>query len=165
MPKRRWSPSGIAKIERDRHIIDLRKAGFGFEKIAAQLGCKPYVCRKVISNAMRALIEIDQGALEEILQLELERTNDMLMAIWPDVLSGDLRATLVALKIQERRAKFLGLDAAERMDVSVSGGLMIQTETPESAAEDIRERMAEMRTRLLEAPDGGVATNGHAGGG
>jgi len=46
--------------------------------------------------------------------LELERLDVMLLALWRRVQNGDERAIDRALKIEERRAKLLGLDAPIR---------------------------------------------------
>ena len=164
MPRSIHTPRTMARLQRNGNIIDLRKAGLTYEAISQQLDVTLTTCRKVVSEAMRRLLTVDRESLDEVLAIEVERTYTMLQAIWPKVLAGQERAIWAALKIQERRAKYLGLDAAERLDVSLTGGMTIQTDTPQSAAEEIRERMAEMRTRLLEAPGDGVATNGHAAG-
>ena len=158
-----YSPSGVAQVKRNAQILELRKSGLTYGKIAAELGCKPHVCRRVVSQAMRRLLDVDRERLDEILQLELVRTDDMLAAIWSDVLKGDHRAIMVALKIQEQRAKYLGLYAVDRFEVPV-GGMTIEMGEPKSAADDIRQRLAEIRERLDK---GGSSEpkrlNGHAG--
>lgn len=54
-------------------------------------------------------------------RLELTRLDRALNAIWNKVLDGDLKAIDAFLSISGRRAKLLGLDAPDRVDLT-SGG-------------------------------------------
>lgn len=56
-------------------------------------------------------------ALDEVAAEELQRLKAAEKAIWTNVVRGDLRALFGFLKIQERRAKLLGLDAPEQVDI------------------------------------------------
>ena len=48
--------------------------------------------------------------------MQLERLNTMRLGLWPKVQKGGERATEVALRIEEREAKLLGLDAPEQLE-------------------------------------------------
>ena len=61
-----------------------------------------------------------------VLALELERLDALTLAAWPRARAGDDRAIRVVLRIMQRRAKLLGLDAplksattSQRQDVPV----------------------------------------------
>ena len=56
---------------------------------------------------------------EAVRQLELQRLDQMLFPIWPQVLTGDQGAISTALRIQERRASLLGLDAPKQIEARV----------------------------------------------
>lgn len=98
----------IASAEKKRQALELRKAGVGYVKIAEQLGYKS------VSSAhdavMSALKAITKEPAEEVRTMEIERLDAMLFAISPQVRAGHLGAIDRSLRIQERRAKLLGLD-------------------------------------------------------
>ena len=56
---------------------------------------------------------------EAVRQLEIQRLDQMLFPIWQQVISGDVQAITTALRIQERRANLLGLDAPKQIEARV----------------------------------------------
>ena len=94
--------------------LTLRKAGVSYWGIAEALGYKD------ASGAWRAvkaaLKKTLQEPADELRTLELSRLDDMLKAIAPHVAAGNLTAIDRALKIQERRARLLGLDAPVKQE-------------------------------------------------
>ena len=60
-------------------------------------------------------------------QLELQRLDSLFQPHFDRGLTGDARATLVCLKIMERRARLLGLDAPamHHLAVEPSGGVLV----------------------------------------
>lgn len=89
--------------------LELRKAGVSYQRIAETLGYKD------ASGAWRAVKSALKKTLQEpaaeLRTLEVERLDAMLSAIWASVKQGQYGAQDRALKIMERRAKLLGLDA------------------------------------------------------
>lgn len=108
----------IANVERRVKAIELRRAGVTYERIAFELN---YSDRgrayHDIHGALRALV--DQPA-QELLAEELDTLNAMLLGLWPKARKGDSQAVLAVLKIMERRAKYLGLDAAVKFEGDLS---------------------------------------------
>ena len=49
-------------------------------------------------------------------ELEVQRLDAMLYAVWGNVLQGDVGAVNTALKISERRSRLLGLDAPHTLE-------------------------------------------------
>ena len=122
MPKktRRSRRTSIAVRQRGQEAIKLRMAGATITQIASQLG---YANE---SGAYKAIMrELEQTAqdmgesTEAVRQLELKRLDQMQFPLWPAVLSGDTTATTTALRIQERRASLLGLDAPKQIEARV----------------------------------------------
>lgn len=135
----------LTTAERDAEAARLRSKGWQYPRIAAQLGFKH---RADAYNAVqRVLKETVREAGDEIRTLELERL-DALYAAASDVLEREhvtvsngrvvdllgtplpddgpvLAAIDRLLKIQERRARLLGLDAPTKQAISI---------TPERAA-------------------------------
>ena len=95
----------------DRHLqaLELRKAGCTYQQIAEQLGyANAKGAHKAVASALKATLREPADALRE---LELARLDTMLLALWRKVQAGDEHAIDRALKISERRARLLGLDA------------------------------------------------------
>lgn len=99
--------------------LELRKAGVSYQRIAETLGYKDS------SGAWRAvkaaLKKTLQEPADELRTLEIERLDAMLSAIWASVKQGQYGAQDRALKIMERRAKLLGLDAPVKQDITSDG--------------------------------------------
>ena len=118
----RTSPRSQRRIEakeRALKALELRKKGVRYEQIAQQLG---YSNR---GNAHKAVMkELDllaKECLEEaskVRDLELQRLDALYLVAYAEVEEGNVPAIDRCLRIMERRAKLLGLDAAEKVDVN-----------------------------------------------
>ena len=95
--------------ERARRALELRKAGATYDAIARQVG---YANRNGAYQAIqRELQRTLQEPADDLRMLEVERLNDLYRAMAPKALSGDTWSVDRCLKIMERRAALLGLDA------------------------------------------------------
>ena len=112
----RRQDQSIQAQERQLQALELRKAGATYEAIAERLG---YADR---SGAFRAVTSALKATLrepaDELRTLELERLDSALLAIWRQVQAGDLHAIDRLVRLAERRAKLLGLDAAAKIEES-----------------------------------------------
>ena len=105
-----------------RHLqaLELRKAGVTYQAIADQLGyANARGAHKAVASALKATL---REPAEELRTMELERLDAMLLPLWRRVQQGDERAVDRALKIMERRARLLGLDAPSKTEQSGSDG-------------------------------------------
>jgi hypothetical protein len=101
----------LAIRERQKTALELRLAGETFQSIADKLG---YKSKHGSFRAVEtALAEITKQPAESVRTMELERLDAMHAGFWPQAQAGDPMAAAACLKIQERRAKLLGLDAPE----------------------------------------------------
>lgn len=107
--------SQVLALKRQREALAYREAGLSYAEIATELG---YANE---GGAYKAVQRGLQRALQEpaahVRALSLSRLDRMLRAIWRAVIGGDLFAIDRALKIEERRAKLLGLDKADMVDI------------------------------------------------
>ena len=104
----------IEGYEKDQKALELRKEGHSYESISEQLG---YSTRSASYKAvMRRLREVDRPAVSMLRELEVQRLDAMLYAVWNDVLQGDANAVHTALRISERRSRLLGLDAPHTVE-------------------------------------------------
>ena len=104
----------IEGYEKDQKALELRKEGHSYESISEQLG---YSTRSASYKAvMRRLRDMDRPAVSMLRELEVQRLDAMLYAVWGDVLQGDANAVHTALRISERRSRLLGLDAPHSIE-------------------------------------------------
>ena len=151
MPKktRRSRRTSIAVRQRGQEAIKLRMAGATITQIASQLG---YANE---SGAYKAIMrELEQTAqdmgesTEAVRQLELKRLDQMQFPIWNQVLSGDQGAIGTALRIQERRASLMGLDAPKQIEARVRIDVMSWNQ----AIRDFLDIYREYHSNAPEAP-------------
>lgn len=144
----------IEQAERDQKAIALRRSGMCYSEIAARVG---YANRSGAYKAvMRVLEEIAKETAEDashIRSIELQRLDDLLKAVWDTALAGDPKAIDRVLKIMDRRARFLGLDAPTKQEVSGPDGDAIRIE-------DARTVLAEAIARVTAEPETGAAQEG-----
>ena len=106
--------------ERHLQALELRKAGATYQAIAEQLGyAHAKSAYKAVASALRATLREPAAGVRE---LEVARLDSALLAVWRRVQAGDDKAIDRLLRISERRAKLLGLDAAIRKELSGPGG-------------------------------------------
>lgn len=101
---------------RDARVYELRIQGNTFEQIASEVGYSGP------SGAWQAHQRIKSEwifeSIEEARQLELMRLDELQVAVWDRAIKGDLPAAHCVLKIMDRRAKLLGLDKPEKVEVN-----------------------------------------------
>ena len=105
-------------IEKERKVLELRLAHQSWENIAKAVG---YASAGAAHNAYtRALKRTLQEPADEIRQQERERLDRLASIHYRNALTGDATATQLLLKIMDRRAKLLGLDAPAKQQVEVT---------------------------------------------
>ena len=115
----RVTQTKLALRQRQRLALERRLAGETYQQIADALGYKSKCgAYKAVEGALR---EVTREPAEAVRELELQRLDAMLATLWPLMQKGDIQALAGCLKISERRAKLLGLDRSQCVDVT-SGG-------------------------------------------
>lgn len=108
----------IEAAEKRARALDLRKAGATYDQIAEQVGFSNR------GNAYRAiqtaLKELTAEPAHEVQRLEVERLDAMLLGLWGQARRGNQGAVDRVLRIQERRARLLGLDAKTQHDMGIA---------------------------------------------
>ena len=111
------SENALTVFERQVQAVELRKSGLGFQDIADRLGyAGPSGAHKAVMSVLRKIM---QEPTDELRKLELERLDAMLNALWPAIMRKDAytpRTVEVALKVMDRRAALLGLDAPKQVE-------------------------------------------------
>jgi hypothetical protein len=124
----------IKTAERRRLIVELRQQGLEWKTIVQRVreqftadqlpnGFDTRYAYKDLVRALKAAEADLQESARTMLQLELDRLNKLQAGLWPSALQGDTDAIRTALKLMERRAKYMGLDEPDeiraRMDVGM----------------------------------------------
>jgi hypothetical protein len=107
---------GMAEAAAERRLkaLQLRTAGMPYRAIATQLGVSHQQAYEDVQRELKAIAEQSAEEAQAVRQLDLERLDAMTIAIWGQVRAGNLGAIDRALRISERRAKLLGIDAPEK---------------------------------------------------
>jgi hypothetical protein len=98
----------------------LRIGGATYSEIGDALGVHKSRAHKIVMTAMDELGTITREGAAQVKQMELERLNSMQMSLWPQRKNPRVVDTL--LRIQERRARLLGLDAPTRTALTDADG-------------------------------------------
>ena len=139
-PKKKWKakkvkPSAKARLtkvkatpricdvrEKQYFAFQLRKKGYSYYEIAPQVS-EQYgesCSEATVGNYVRAVLDrMEKQNLEgkdQVRSLELERLDGMMLALEKQIKDGNTFAIQSALKIMERRAKLLGLDAVQKVE-------------------------------------------------
>jgi DNA-binding CsgD family transcriptional regulator len=157
---RKTQTSDAATAERDNTVWQLRLQGFTLRQIGARLGLSHETIRLILERGRAELI---YPKIEEQRATELERLDEMLHRAWsimdrehalvshgrliadenglplPD--TGPILAAMDrVLRISERRAKLLGLDAATKVEAQVFAP---ETDEVRALAEEAARRLAD----------------------
>ena len=105
---------------RDARALELRCAGATYWNIAQALGFRSKgSAHRAVERALQAEIGSVSDIRERYRRTQIARCQRLVRATWPAALKGDLGAISVVVKILEREARLLGLDAPATMSVSV----------------------------------------------
>ena len=131
-------PRGTDIIVRSIKALDLRLAGVSYRQIGEQLDISHTQAER---DVQAMLDEMAQEPAEAVRKAELARLDRLVMAHWPAALRGDHRATATVLQIMDRRARYLGLDAPQKIDLTASIREMAEREgiDPDQAVRDAEE--------------------------
>jgi hypothetical protein len=111
----------IATQEKRRSALELRKSGLTYEEIGIGLACSTANAHKLVRVAIDG---IPRDLAREVLELELARLDAMQSAHWANATAEtkpSVKAAGIVLRIMERRAAMLGIDAPKRTEIWGSG--------------------------------------------
>lgn len=132
------------RAERKKNAVELRLAGASYRDIGNALGCSTVTA---MNDCKEALAEIPMQQADEMRTVELSRLDRLQRAVWGKAIKGDLQAVDRAIKIIDRRAKLLGLDAPQQVQITAN-------DVDLDATVDKMLRVAEMALQQTAADDG-----------
>src|SRR5690554_5869536 len=98
--------------------LDLRRQGYSFREIGAKLGCCHATAYRHVTEALADTVRERDQLAADLIQIEVERLDAALNAVWDGAMKGDVRKVDRVLKISERRSRLLGLDAPTKLEAS-----------------------------------------------
>ncbi len=105
----------LKTAEKKLKAFELRKAGWSYRQIATDLGVKPQKVRDWIDEELRFYRDQCQESVQELVDIEAARCDELVKSLWEKAIDrSDVRAVETILKVMERKAKLLGLDAPEK---------------------------------------------------
>lgn len=119
MPKN-TTTAATRRMYRQEKALELRRAGMAFSAIAAHIGISKSRAHELVCAGLEDARDQIAATSNELRAEEVSRLDGMLEKVYPKAAQGDLLAVDRVLKIMERRAKLLGLDAPIR--TALQGG-------------------------------------------
>lgn len=106
------------QFDKENKVLELRRSGETWERIAVAVG---YANASGAQKAYaRVVSRVQRESVDEIRDLELDRLDRIQRAFWtPAIVDRDKRAAEVVLKVMDRRAKLLGLEAPTKVQAEV----------------------------------------------
>lgn len=123
------TPAEMLKLEREAMVMDLRKRGYDYHQIAKKVGVGAQRCREIAREVMARMRDDLRESAEEMRHLELERLDIATKVVMDELVpepyldgkgnlvqrAPDIEAVPHLIRIQERRTKLVGLDAAQKV--------------------------------------------------
>ena len=103
-------------------VLELRTEGKSVRQIADELGCSPGTVMADLNHALNQYQESLAEHTEAMVSLELQRLDCLQVGLWELAINGDCASVDRVLKIMDRRAKLLGLDAPTRIAATNTAG-------------------------------------------
>lgn len=113
-------PGGaVARAVRDQRALQLRLAGLSFPAIAAELGWKSKASAfEAVNRALTEHAATTEQERERYRREQVARIETWLAPLTRRILQGDDKAVNAGVRLLERQARLLGLDAPTRVTVS-----------------------------------------------
>ena len=119
------APKLVERLVNVSNVVELRIQGHDYDVIGSLLGIKPDKAQQLVSEAMNAIAAPLADTLEAVRNLDLKRLDKMLIPFMASACEGDPHSAAVVLKIMERRAQLLGLDAPKNVNLSGEVGIRL----------------------------------------
>ena len=121
----------IEAAERNVVVVRLRKAGYSYAEIGEQVKLSKGQISKILNKYLDDFARAHKDELEELRNTENARLDGYLKQVHSKAIGGNMGAIDRAVRIMDRRAKLLGLDAPAKIaptdpngDEPYSGGGM-----------------------------------------
>jgi uncharacterized protein YerC len=127
----------LANRERNKKILELRIAGASERQIADEVGISDTQVHRVLHSTIEDMNKRMDHKAAIVKRLELERLDRMTLALFGQ--RGDPRTADSLLRIMERRARYLGIDAPTKIDTTTEqrGPVVIKHDLSKLTVEEL----------------------------
>lgn len=119
----RTAPRRVKARSNELKALLMRQEGFTYLEIGKKLGMTDMGAYKCIMRVLNRIAKTTSEEAEKVKQIELRRLDGMLTKLKRRIDKGDPMAIQTALRIQERRAKYLALDSPQKLEHSGQVGI------------------------------------------
>lgn len=120
------SPAKARMLKHQEQALALRRSGMAYSAIAVKLGLSKSRAHALVQLGLEDAREQIVTQADELRTEEISRLDGMLRKVYTKAAAGDLQAVDRVLKIGERRAKLLGLEAPVRIETTGKDGAPIE---------------------------------------
>ncbi|MBP6096147.1 MAG: hypothetical protein KA451_08275 [Methyloversatilis sp.] len=151
--KSKTGAEAVTTAQSEEQALDLRRSGASYREIAKALDMSLGNAHRLVKRALnRNLAKCEEIAVE-IRTLELDRLDALQTFLWEKAKKGNATAIDRILKIMERRARLLGLDAPQRIGLGGDPDAPPVRHETHIAAEFTDDELAEMLKPFPPAGD------------
>lgn len=133
-------------------VLELRLKGLSFAKIGLQTGISKQRAHQCVQEFLEESSEELKAMGEKIKIMELARLEHLQVGLWPRASRGDPRSIDTMLRIMERRAKLLGLDAPLKVAPTTPDGRGLHDVPDDAELEEIVARFNARAAGALPGP-------------
>ena len=138
--------------------LQLRAQGYTYRQIAAQLGYRDHSA--VIQIIQREIVRLPRVEAREVRRIDCEQLDEMAAAFLPKAINEqNENAAAIVLKVMERKAKLLGLDAPSKVAQTDSEGRDVASYAPTQQL--LAVLAAKANVQIVHNGNGNGHTNGH----
>lgn len=96
-------------------VLELYKAGWSYKQISVRFKVKPHTVKRWISEELDYYRQRCRESTEELVQIMSMQFDEMIKSFWELAMKHkNFKAAEILIKVWERKAKLLGLDAPEK---------------------------------------------------
>jgi len=115
------SPERVHAAENRKKAVELRVQGASFAAIGRALGVSTVMAHNYIKKELAELAAATRESTDSLRQMELLRLDRMELSLWDQAINDkEFGAVDRVLKIMERRAKLMGLDAPATINKNIT---------------------------------------------
>lgn len=126
--------------------MELRRQGLTYRQIAAKMNIGVKTAYDYVQAELLWLREHTAEDTYAVRDIELDRCEAMINSLWKRIKDGDAAAVAVAVRVMERKARLLGLDAPVRSE-SMTASMAF---TPEEAAKMSNDALFDYIKNIME---------------
>ena len=128
MSRSKVNSQGILATERRVKALALRKQDKTYQEIATEIGMSVSGVRRAVGEEFKRLKAEKNGLAEEAFQINLDRLNQLLEAVWDQAMEGEVKPVMAALSIIDRQNRMMGLEVPAKRETKVTFGNLSEAE-------------------------------------